>query len=67
MDHKKRVKELEKRITAGEKVIFLDQIDGQLYWNGKKTTEAKIRESHKEAVLIIDDIRDLLNKGEGIE
>jgi cell fate (sporulation/competence/biofilm development) regulator YmcA (YheA/YmcA/DUF963 family) len=65
MDHKKRVAELEKRISAGEAVIILDQIDGQLYLNDKKTTIAEIRESHKEAILIIDDIYDLLKKGEG--
>lgn len=58
MTIKRRVEKLEGRIPAGEAIILLDKIDGRLYWNGQETTEAKIRESHKAAVLIIDDIPD---------
>lgn len=57
-DYKRRIKELERRIPAGEAIILLDEIDGRLYWNGQETTEAKIRESHKDAILIIDNIPD---------
>jgi len=55
-DHKKRIGELEKRITAGEAIIMIDEVDGRWYWNGEETTEAKIRESHKNAILLIDNI-----------
>jgi len=55
-DHKRRISELEKRISAGEAVIMIDEVDGRWYWNGEETTEAKIRESHKNAILLIDNI-----------
>ncbi len=56
MDIKKRIEKLERRVSAGEVVILLDEIDGQLYKDGKKTTIAKERESNKEAVIFIDNI-----------
>jgi len=57
-DHKKRIEELEKRVPAGEPIILIDEIDGKWYWKGEETTEAKIRESHKDAILIIDNIQE---------
>ena len=57
-DRKKRIEELEKKVPAKEPIIMLDEIDGRLYWNGEETTEAKIRESHKDAILIIDNIQE---------
>ncbi len=53
---KQRLEALEGRILAGEAVILLDEVDGQLYRDGVKTTIAKERESHKKAIIIIDDI-----------
>ncbi len=56
MDYKKRLEKLEQRIEACEGVVLLDEIDGQLYRDGELTTISKIRESNKEAVIIIDNI-----------
>ncbi len=56
MSYKKRLEKLEQRIKAGESVILLDEIDGQLYRDGEPTTISKIREGNKSAVIIIDDI-----------
>ncbi len=56
MTYKKRVEELEKRIAAGEGVILLDEINGALYRDGKKTTIAKERENNSQATFIIDNI-----------
>ena len=55
-DHKKRIEELEKRAPAGEPIIIVDEIDGKWYWKGEETTETKIRESHKNVIILVDNI-----------
>jgi len=57
---KQRLDALEGILKAGEPVILLDEIDGKYYRrNGEETTIAKERESNKEAVFLIDNIRGL--------
>ena len=60
-DHKRRISELEKRIQRGEPIIMIDEVEGRWYWNGEETTEARIRASNPEAILLIDNIAGAIN------
>ncbi len=57
VNYKKRLEKLEGRIRAGEGVILLDEINGVLYRDGKKTTIAKERENNSQAIFLIDNIQ----------